>query len=550
MLKRPAATSMGRPVRQATRPAGAYVRGAAAFCVVVCAISPRSKGGEHAAGASAADAAPRASQLCLRGGCAEGSCAEWRAEGQMLLAAGETMGALHAFQKAVDVLPSDADSLTALGRLLDRVHGDQQEAFNHFVRAVRAAPDNPVALSNYAFGLENWCDRALLAEDAYWRAQALDPGNVPVLVNLASLLEQPLTARDHRYGENAEAQRQRQAAQLYTRALALEPTNRNALCNFAGMLMTYGDGDDSDVNEQPRLQRGGARASELLARALALHPSDTAVLINYGVLMEDWGDNLVLASQIYQKAVDIEPDNSVAVCSLARTLRVLKRFPEAAAVARSALKLFPADSRDAAVLDIDRELWRAQQMMLEADGGAGGGPGGGVNSGAHPRIARDLAAGEEEGDGAPEAGPRVDESDDVSAAAAEGPDVALPRRAVARVVAGRGRGGRRARSSAGGGSGQSPQGREAQDVGSESEGVERDSRQAAGGVRERLVELHGAARVEDANGMPGGVEGACVDASTPETHPAAGGEQEEAGAVDAHMSYFQEDESRDLDAPD
>ena len=159
-------------------------------------------------------------------------------------------------------------------------------------------------------------------------------------------------------------------------------------------------------------------------------------------------------------------------------------------------------------------------------------------------------AGEEEGDGAPAAGPRVDESDDISAAAAEGPDVALPRRAVARVVAGRGRGGRRARSSAGGGSGQTPRGRDAQEVASESEGVEMDGTLVAGGVRERWVEPHGAARVEDANGMPEGVEGACVDVSTPETHPAAGGEQEEAGAVDAHMSYFQEDESRDLDAPD
>ena len=64
------------------------------------------------------------------------------------------------------------------------------------------------------------------------------------------------------------------------------------------------------------------------------------------------------------------------------------------------------------------------------------------------------------------------------------------------------------------------------------------------------MELHGAARVEDANGMPEGVEGACVDVSAPETHPALGDEEEEAGALDARMSCFQEEDSHELDAPD
>jgi tetratricopeptide (TPR) repeat protein len=218
--------------------------------------------------------------------------------------------------------------LVALGRLLDQVRGNQQHAFDLFVRAVECAPDNVVVLSNYAFGLENWCDRPLLAENVYRRAEALDPSNVPVLINLASLLEQPLPERDPRYNTEAEASnlRQRESHKLYERALALEPTNRNTLCNYAGMLMMWGDqGDCSESG----MQRGGERAAELFERALVLAPNDPAVLINYGVLMEDWGDNKELARHLYQKAVDADPASSAAVCSLSRILRVLQRLDEA-----------------------------------------------------------------------------------------------------------------------------------------------------------------------------------------------------------------------------
>ena len=56
----------------------------------------------------------------------------------------------------------------------------------------------------------------------YWRAEALDPSNTPILVNLASLLEQPLGANDVRYDEEIYGKRLEQARALYLRALALE----------------------------------------------------------------------------------------------------------------------------------------------------------------------------------------------------------------------------------------------------------------------------------------------------------------------------------------
>jgi len=334
----------------------------------------------------------------LRGGEGDDPGYEFRTEGCALLAAGERAAALAAYEKAVELAPTDSTSLTALGRLLEQERGNQQEAFDLFVRAVHANPDSQVALSNYAFGLENWCGRPLLAEDAYWRAEALDPTNVPVLVNLAALLEQQLQERDPRYNAETEAVRQRQcqAHELYVRALSIEPQNRNTLCNFAGMLMTHGDhGDDSEQG----LQRGGQRAAELLARALALTPNDPAVLVNYGVLMEDWGDNKELARHLYQKAVDSEPAHSVAVCSLARILRILKRLPEAEAVARTAIALYPPDSKADDVLEIERELWRVRQIMQQdpkygeggggaSSAGAGGGAGGGPPPQAAPRVGR------------------------------------------------------------------------------------------------------------------------------------------------------------------
>jgi Flp pilus assembly protein TadD len=336
---------------------------------------------------------PSGGFLCLRGGSggADSSC-EFRAEGRERLAAGQLAAALYYFEKAVHVAPDDAESMVALGRLLDQVRGNQQAAFDLFVRAVEIAPDSLVALSNYAFGLENWCHRNRHAEEVYTRAMALDPANVPVLVNLAALLEQPLPAKDPRYTEEAEADRVRQAHDLYARALALQPDNRNTLCNFAGMLMTHGDqGDDS----MSGLQRGGQRASQLLAHALELAPDDSAVLINYGVLMEDWGDNKELARRLYARAVEVDPANSAAVCSLTRILRILQRLSEADAVARAAIALYPANSRCEAVLDIERELWRVQQCLMESTASHGQAAQGGVGQAhlpAHPRVERDIAA--------------------------------------------------------------------------------------------------------------------------------------------------------------
>ena len=333
--------------------------------------------------------------VCLRGGGVDLDPArEFFLQGRERLQAGEADAALFYYEKAVQLAPSDGESLVALGRLLDQVRGNQQAAFDLFVRAVEAVPDSIVALSNYAFGLENWCHRPRLAEDVYRRSEALDPSNVPVLVNLAALLEQPLAASDPRCGEEAGSARLRQAHDLYTRALALEPENLNTLCNFAGMLMMHGDGGDDDSISG--LHRGGQRASELLTRAMELAPDDTAVLINHGVLMEDWGDNKELARRLYQRAVGLDPANSAAVSSLVRILRILKRLPEAEQAARAAIALYPAESRSEAVLDIERELWRVQQTIKHDDAASGGrAPRGGstpAHPAAHPRVERDRSA--------------------------------------------------------------------------------------------------------------------------------------------------------------
>jgi tetratricopeptide (TPR) repeat protein len=93
-----------------------------------------------------------------------GAAVEFREEGRALLAAGDKTAAFAMYQKAIEIAPSDAESLTALGRLTDQVLDNQQDAFDLFVRAAHAAPDDPVVLSNYAFALENWCDRLQLAE--------------------------------------------------------------------------------------------------------------------------------------------------------------------------------------------------------------------------------------------------------------------------------------------------------------------------------------------------------------------------------------------------
>ena len=65
----------------------------------------------------------------LRGGEGDDPGYEFQTEGCALLAAGERAAALAAYEKAVELAPTDSTSLTALGRLLDQERGNQQEVY-------------------------------------------------------------------------------------------------------------------------------------------------------------------------------------------------------------------------------------------------------------------------------------------------------------------------------------------------------------------------------------------------------------------------------------
>lgn len=172
--------------------------------------------------------------------------------------------------------------------LVERRAGEGRAAADAFVRALRAAPDDPQINNNYANLLGDIGEREAALRH-YDRALAAAPGFADARLNRALLLQElgrpadaladldalDPSARLHaaRGGVLRDLDRLDEAAAAFDAALALDPARAPALVGRARVA----------------LERGEADASERYARALAVRPDDEALLLDRALAAEAEG---------------------------------------------------------------------------------------------------------------------------------------------------------------------------------------------------------------------------------------------------------------------
>jgi len=265
----------------------------------------------------------------------------WKVLGVSLKTQGKD--ALHALQKAVTLLPDDAEARSNLGNAL-RDHGQLEEAAACYRRALEIKPDYAGAYNNLGNVLLD-LGRPDDAVTSYRRALEIKPDYAEAYNNLGIVLRlqsraaeaaascrqalefKPDYAAAHSSLGNAllDLGQLADAAASYRRALALSPDFAEAHSNLGNALRGLGEFDQAAAHYR---------------RALEIQPEYAATHSNLGNVLQDLG-RLDEAAASYRRALDIKPDYAQAHNNLANALRGLGRLDEAAASCRRALDIEP-----------------------------------------------------------------------------------------------------------------------------------------------------------------------------------------------------------------
>ncbi len=130
--------------------------------------------------------------------------------GGIAMAEGDAAAAEHAFRRILADDPADADARMNLGNLCSALPGREQEAEEHYRRALALRPDYADLHFNYGFFLQRqrrWSEAA----DAFRKALECNPAHAAAYNSLGIL-----AMEEHRF---------REAAECFTRAAELEPGN-------------------------------------------------------------------------------------------------------------------------------------------------------------------------------------------------------------------------------------------------------------------------------------------------------------------------------------
>jgi predicted O-linked N-acetylglucosamine transferase (SPINDLY family) len=273
--------------------------------------------------------------------------------------------AVAALQKAIALLPRDAELPSNLGALLSDA-GRLDEAVDSYRRALAIKPDFADAHGNLGVALTR-LHRYDDAIASLQRALQLKPGFPEAHNNLANalmgvtrleealthyeraLLLRPAFAQAQRGRGNAlrALGRHTDAAAAYRLALAATPDSAELHFTLGNVLADAGQVDDAvaalrqAVALQPdylaalanlgvalQQQGQGAEAIAVHRQALARDPSAVPVLNNLGNALIAAGQPEQALAQ-YRRAIVLAPDDPQARYNLARALRQLGRFDEA-----------------------------------------------------------------------------------------------------------------------------------------------------------------------------------------------------------------------------
>lgn len=169
--------------------------------------------------------------------------------GVLLQKLGRIDEAITSYRKAIDANPAYATAHYNMGVALNEC-GDHKSACEHLRKAIHHKHDTPAVRNELGLG-QRGIGNTAAAIESFNSALALDPNNVPALVNLAGTL--------------LVEGRTNEATALYKKALELDPQSIDANCGLASVLEISGDFSGAWTQIEPLLASGNKTLSLALA---------------------------------------------------------------------------------------------------------------------------------------------------------------------------------------------------------------------------------------------------------------------------------------------
>jgi len=254
----------------------------------------------------------------------------WKIRGVALMRQGKD--ALHALQRATELLPQDGEAHGNLGAALhDR--GQWPQALVSLRRALEIQPHNVEALVDAGDAMRA-LGRSAEAVPLYQRALELNPRAAETRNDLGNAY--------------LELGRYDDAIATYRLALSMRPHDARILCNIANAQRLCG-------------QREEAAAS--YRQALASNPRSVEALNSLGDVLSELGARRE-AMSLYASAVELEPERPESHYNLANALFDLRKLEKAAVSYTRVLALQPRNARAHLSLGI---VLRAQRRHADAE---------------------------------------------------------------------------------------------------------------------------------------------------------------------------------------
>ncbi|HZP87700.1 MAG TPA: tetratricopeptide repeat protein [Burkholderiales bacterium] len=285
--------------------------------------------------------------------------------GLLLEAKGDPLGALEAYQQAVERNGKAAEALNNLGNVYRKLQRPR-EALQAFARAIEVNPACAAAYLNRGLALSEDPAQQHAALEALRTAVHLAPANGRAHFHLGVFLDQRL--------------RPREAREAYERALACDPSDAEALNNLGVLHLNAADQDQAvscferAVAMQPRLAEawnnlGNVRirqerwddAKHAFETALELRPQFTVAWAALGSVLNEQG-HLIAAQRCYERALALEPDSPQVLAALGNVMQRQGLLDDARERYRRAFELCREDA-----LRIKMALMLSPIMLDDAD---------------------------------------------------------------------------------------------------------------------------------------------------------------------------------------
>ncbi len=257
----------------------------------------------------------------------EGAVATASNLAEQLLGEGRYQEAIEAYRQAIAERPEDAALVEGAGEAYEKL-GESGAARASFQRALELDPDN--AEANFMLASTLVYEGATAdAEASYRRAIALRPDFLKAHARLGYLLDD-LGRRDEAQAEYAWVER------AYQTAATTAPPDDPDVWDDVGRVLSACERPDDAT-------RAYARAAALYKKRLEIVPRDPDLFDGLGFVLDELGQSQE-AADAYQHAIDLRPNDGVAVFNRGVVLEHLGAFQEAVDAYRRAVELSPQDS--------------------------------------------------------------------------------------------------------------------------------------------------------------------------------------------------------------